>query len=104
MSLLRAAASRSLLHSRLAFAKNARWNASDAHSGKKSSNLPLFLMVGGCAGLGTYIYFDKFAVQKSSPLDPEKWIDLKLKKVLPYNHNTARYLSNQCVHDNEVSM
>jgi cytochrome-b5 reductase len=30
--------------------------------------------------------------QLKSPLDPEKFVDFKLKKVEPYNHNTSRYV------------
>lgn len=29
--------------------------------------------------------------QLKSPLDPDKFVDFKLKKVEPYNHNTSRY-------------
>ena len=27
--------------------------------------------------------------QEKSPLDPDNFVDFKLKKVVPYNHNTA---------------
>lgn len=29
--------------------------------------------------------------QEKSPLDPQNFIDFKLKKVIPYNHNTSEY-------------
>jgi len=77
---------------------------------KQSSKLPLYLGIGGCAGLGLYIYLDRFSgsswrshpqkgkdteekkpKQEKSPLDPKEFIDFKLKKVEPYNYNTAKY-------------
>ena len=79
----RAASSRQLM-------RPTRWNSTSASSKQSPSNWPLLFLVGGCAGLGAYLYFDKYAKQTVSPLDPEKWIDLKLKKVEKYNHNTAR--------------
>ncbi|KAI0076826.1 cytochrome-b5 reductase [Panus rudis PR-1116 ss-1] len=70
---------------------------STAPEAKKSSNLPLYL--GGAVGLGAYLYLEKGQgpkvakkVQEKSPLDPEKFVDFKLKKVEPYNHNTAKYV------------
>jgi hypothetical protein len=46
-----------------------------------------------------FIYFehrsDAFApkkpVQEKSPLDPQNFVDFKLKAIEPYNHNTAKY-------------
>jgi hypothetical protein len=36
-------------------------------------------------------YSSKTAVmQEKSPLDPENFVDFKLKKIVPYNHNTAK--------------
>ena len=29
-------------------------------------------------------------IQDKSPLDPDNFKDFKLKKVVPYNHNTAK--------------
>lgn len=34
----------------------------------------------------------KSEAQAKSPLDPENFVDFKLKKVLPYNHNTSRFV------------
>ena len=31
-------------------------------------------------------------VQEKSPLDPDNFVDFKLKRVEPYNHNTAMYV------------
>jgi cytochrome-b5 reductase len=44
--------------------------------------------------MGSYWYLDHntkslLPKQEKSPLDPEKFIDFKLKKVVPYNHNTS---------------
>lgn len=53
-------------------------------------------MFAGIAGLGGYFY-QNLAVkpassQEKSPLDPENFKDFKLKKIIPYNHNTSRYV------------
>jgi cytochrome-b5 reductase len=44
---------------------------------------------------GTYWYLDRNEPakpkQEKSPLDPKNFTDFKLKKVLPYNHNTSTY-------------
>ena len=52
----------------------------------------------GVAGLATYIYIDRSEpkvapkkVQEKSPLDPNNFVEFKLKKVEPYNHNSAKY-------------
>lgn len=44
---------------------------------------------------GTYIYHTYFGSkpeikQEKSPLDPENFVDFKLKRVVPYNHNTSK--------------
>jgi len=66
---------------------------------KKSSNLGLYLGGAGLVGLGTYVYmgFSKEEAKTAkkdlkSPLDPSKYVDLKLKRVEPYNHNTAKFV------------
>ena len=56
--------------------------------------------VAGAAGLGVYAYLERGPpavkkVQEKSPLDPENFVDFKLKRVEPYNHNTAKYA---CLH------
>ncbi|EMD30879.1 hypothetical protein CERSUDRAFT_120279 [Gelatoporia subvermispora B] len=70
----------------------------------KSSNLPLWLGGAGIAGLSIYLYLDKGAgaqkaEQKSEPaapkkdaLDPKNFVDFELKKVEPYNYNTAKFV------------
>lgn len=57
------------------------------------------LLVTGIAGLAGYLYLDQTTkpvapkkVQEKSPLDPDNFVDFKLKKVEPYNHNTAKYI------------
>jgi len=74
---------------------------------KSSSNLPFFLGGAGIVGLATYVYLGGSAVPFSttsattpaakpkpekSALDPERFLDLKLKAVEPYNHNTSRFI------------
>lgn len=71
---------------------SARFNSSAASTKKPASNWPLLLLVGGCTGLGTYVYLEKYKKQMASPLDAEKWVDFKLKKITPYNHNTSKYV------------
>ncbi|CAL1693867.1 unnamed protein product [Somion occarium] len=64
---------------------------------KKASNIPLYLGGVGVVGLAAYLYLEKGApaavkkVQEKSPLDPDRFVNFKLKKVEPYNHNTAKY-------------
>ena len=61
---------------------------------KAQSNLPLYLISAGTLGLGGYIFLNSTAptpkkAQEKSPLDPQNFLDFKLKRVVPYNHNTA---------------
>ncbi|TCD63770.1 NADH-cytochrome b5 reductase [Steccherinum ochraceum] len=75
---------------------------STAPEAKKSSNLPFYLGGAGLVGLATYIYLDSSdkkaapvvpkRVQEKSPLDPQNFVDFKLKRVEPYNHNSATYV------------
>ncbi|KAI9510776.1 hypothetical protein F5148DRAFT_508753 [Russula earlei] len=70
----------------------------------KSSNLPFYLGGVGLAGLATYLYLggspSPFSSsptktkpkQDKSALDPERFLDLKLKAIEPYNYNTARFV------------
>lgn len=53
----------------------------------------------GVVGLAGYLYLEKSGagvvpkkVQEKSPFDPENFVDFKLKRVEPYNHNTAKYV------------
>ena len=57
----------------------------------------------GLTGVGgAYVYLQQTGkqaaaaavkpVQEKSPLDPEKFIDLKLPKIIPYNHNTSTFV------------
>lgn len=64
-----------------------------------SSNLPYYLGGVGLTGLAAYLYLGgspaPFTTSKpkqvKSALDPERFLDLKLKSVEPYNHNTSRF-------------
>ncbi|KAF8240910.1 cytochrome-b5 reductase [Tricholoma matsutake] len=99
--LFRAAASRS-------FAAGTRGYASTTPaSTKKTSNLPVYLLGAGVVGLGGYWYLDyntkRLAVkQEKSPLDPENFVNFKLKKIVPYNHNTSTFIFE--LPNNEASL
>ncbi|KAI5119717.1 hypothetical protein M0805_001431 [Coniferiporia weirii] len=78
-----------------------RFASSTPESVKKQSNLGLYLAGAGIAGLGAYTYLqstEKAAkvevkpVQEKSPLNPDAFIDFKLKEVIPYNHNTSKFV------------
>ena len=58
---------------------------------KASGNLPvIFLGAGILSAAGAYWYLDQSKPkQEKSPIDPHNFIDFKLKKVLPYNHNSS---------------
>lgn len=55
-------------------------------------------MIGaGIAGLGAYAYLNQqtpaakaVKLKETSPLDPANFVDFELKRVEPYNHNTAK--------------
>lgn len=61
-------------------------------------------------GLGTYVYLQYSGnppaavkkLQEKSPLDPDNFVDFKLKKIEDYNHNTAKYvyLGHPTIHSN----
>jgi cytochrome-b5 reductase len=65
-----------------------------------TSNVPFYLGGAGLAGLATYVYLggSGFAPASTktkattSALDPERFLDLKLKAIEPYNHNTSRFV------------
>ncbi|KAF7783981.1 hypothetical protein Agabi119p4_146 [Agaricus bisporus var. burnettii] len=74
---------------------------------KKPSNLPLYLIGAGTIGAGAYYYLEKSSApakpkQVKSPLDPENWKDFKLKKIIPYNHNTSKFVFE--LPENEASL
>ncbi|KAG6878959.1 hypothetical protein C0992_006314 [Termitomyces sp. T32_za158] len=83
---------------RAAFASTRRY-ASTVPAAKKSSNVPLIFLGCGIAGLGAYIYIDRAGktqhIQEKSPFDPQNFVDFKLKKVIPYNHNTSTFVPPQ---------
>jgi cytochrome-b5 reductase len=66
------------------------------------SNLPYYLGGVGLTGLAAYLYLGGSPApfttsskpkpkQEKSALDPERFLDLKLKSIEPYNHNTSRF-------------
>ena len=73
---------------------------------KSSSNLPLYFGGAGIVGLATYVYLGgsaaPFSTASATPaakpkpeksaLDPGRFLDLKLKAIEPYNHNTSRFV------------
>jgi cytochrome-b5 reductase len=68
-----------------------------APASKKSSNLPYILLGAGVAGMGGYWYLEHQykhteVKQDKSPLDPENFKDFKLKRIIPYNHNTSEFV------------
>ncbi|KAF5375218.1 hypothetical protein D9758_000492 [Tetrapyrgos nigripes] len=69
----------------------------------KPSNLPFYLLGAGTLGLGGYYYLNTSQpVQEKSPLDPENFKDFKLKKIVPYNHNTSEFIFE--LPNNEASL
>ncbi|KIK02109.1 hypothetical protein K443DRAFT_677876 [Laccaria amethystina LaAM-08-1] len=63
---------------------------------KKASNLPFWLLGTGVVSAAGYWYLEHNAKafapkQEKSPLNPEQFIDFKLKKTEPYNHNTSKF-------------
>ncbi|KAG6331494.1 hypothetical protein ID866_7599 [Astraeus odoratus] len=68
-------------------------------AGAPKSRLPLYLVGAGLVAAGTYGYvtFAKTDQEKpkkvlTSALDPQNFVDVKLKRVEPYNHNTASFV------------
>ncbi len=73
-------------------------------SSSSSSNVPFYLGGAGLAGLAAYVFLGRAGApfssshappepkQATSALDPERFLDLKLKAVEPYNHNTSRFI------------
>jgi len=80
--------------------------STEAPKQPKQSNLPYYLLGLSAVGFGAYFALggpteDKVPKfmrkeQESSPLDPEQFKDFKLKKVEPYNHNTAKCVFMRC--------
>lgn len=91
-------------------ARGVRFNSSQAAPQKSNSNLALYLTGAGALGLGAYAYTrfsgesaaPKAAAQEKSPLDPKNFVSFKIKKVEPYNHNTAKFVLE--LPDNQASL
>ena len=79
-------------------APQARLYSTEAPAAKKSAALRYLLPVGGA--LGGYLLYDYYYKGEAeqvkptkvltSPLDPQNFVDIKLKRVEPYNHNTSK--------------
>ncbi|KAE9400960.1 cytochrome-b5 reductase [Gymnopus androsaceus JB14] len=84
----------------------ARRSYATAPTPKERSSLPLYLVGASIAGLGGYYYLNQsgktVALQEKSPLDPENFKDFKLKKIVPYNHNTSEFIFE--LPNNEASL
>jgi hypothetical protein len=92
---------------RALFAGARRYSTAPAAAPKSGSNLPLILLGVGAVSAGGYWYLDTQSPppkpkQEKSPLDPQNFKDFKLKKVIPYNHNTDHYVFE--LPDNEASL
>ncbi|KAF8807892.1 cytochrome-b5 reductase [Phlegmacium glaucopus] len=65
-------------------------------STKHSNNLPLVLLGIGAVSAGGYWYLYRIQPEKpkqeKSPFDPQNFTDFKLKKVLPYSHNSSTFV------------
>ena len=76
----------------------------------KSPNWGIYLSGAGALGLGAYAYLSYGSnasaaakpVQEKSPLDPNSFINFKLKKVVPYNDNTSTFIFE--LPDNQASL
>lgn len=85
--------------SRVARSVTAATRLYSTEAGTKKSNLPLYLLGAGLVAAGAYGYttFGKAESEKpkkvlTSALDPQKFVDVKLKRVEPYNHNTSIFV------------
>lgn len=59
---------------------------------KSTSNLPFLFLGIGTVSAAAYLYINLRPKQEKSPFDPQNFIDFKLKKIIPYNHNTASFV------------
>lgn len=83
---------------------NLRRYSTAPQSTAKGTSPAVYLGVGGLVLAAAYGYMQYSApavpaVPKEplkSALDKDKWVDFKLKKVEPYNHNTAKYVMGLC--------
>ncbi|KAF5312184.1 hypothetical protein D9619_002747 [Psilocybe cf. subviscida] len=63
----------------------------------KSSALPYALLAFGAFSAGGYLFLNGRPEpvkpkQEKSPLDPQNFVDFKLKKIIPYNHNSSQFV------------
>ncbi|KAJ7116842.1 cytochrome-b5 reductase [Mycena crocata] len=63
---------------------------------KKKSNVPMALALTGLGGIGFYAYSNLTGsigpASLPSVLKPEEFVDLSLKKIVPYNHNSSTFI------------
>ncbi|KAL4067277.1 hypothetical protein V8B97DRAFT_1976861 [Scleroderma yunnanense] len=89
----------------MSFIRVANWARSAAtttrlystEASAKKSNLPLYLVGASLAVAGVYGYTTSTTQEKpkkilTSALDPQNFVNLKLKRVEPYNYNTATFV------------
>jgi len=70
-----------------------RYSTAPAGPSKASNRVAVTALGAGLVGAATYAYLELGATppkQEKSPLDPENFKDFKLKKIVPYNHNTSK--------------
>lgn len=82
-----------------------RYASTTPETAKKASNAGLYFALAGLAGAGAYYGLykqDAIPKQEKSPLDPDNFVDFKLKKVIPYNHNSSTFVFE--LPDNQSSM
>ncbi|KAG9313924.1 hypothetical protein JVU11DRAFT_4696 [Chiua virens] len=77
----------------------ARFYSTEAPAAKKSGSRYLVPVVGALGGWAFYEYYLKGEPEQvkakkvlTSPLDPNNFVDIKLKRVEPYNHNTSKFV------------
>ncbi|KAF7307250.1 NADH-cytochrome b5 reductase [Mycena indigotica] len=59
---------------------------------KKSNLLPLSLALSGLGGIAAYVYLNRTIEPLPPALNPDQFITLPLKKVVPYNHNSSTFV------------
>ncbi|KAK7063910.1 NADH-cytochrome b5 reductase [Favolaschia claudopus] len=88
MSLLRTAFRPSVLSARV------RQYATEAPQ-KKSNLVPMTLAVGGLGGLAFYVWSTRTGASSEplpSALNSDQFVSFKVKKVVPYNHNSSTFI------------
>ncbi|KAF8963949.1 cytochrome-b5 reductase [Flammula alnicola] len=94
-----------LLRSTLRSSCKAAGLRSYATAPASKSKLPAILLGVGALSAAGYLYLDRATLkpkQVTSPLDPQNFVDFKLKKIIPYNHNSSTFVFE--LPNNEASL